>query len=210
MGCVIISDVVVVDYGSGNLRSIFNAFRRIGVDVTVSSDVGVLADADALVIPGVGSFGVAMSNLAPFVDVIGDHVGSGRPLLGICLGLQLLFESSEESVGVDGLGFFEGSCRRFVLDDSFKIPHMGWNRIRVNDTVLNDVSILEGVDGRFMYFVHSYFVDPVCDDIVTAYCDYGGDVPVAVGRDNLFALQFHPEKSGRCGLGILRNFVDLI
>lgn len=210
MGCVIISDIVVVDYGSGNLRSIFNAFRRIGVDVSVSSDESVLADADALVIPGVGSFGVAMDNLSPFVDVIRSHVAGDRPLLGICLGLQLLFESSEESVGVDGLGFFEGSCRRFVLDDSFKVPHMGWNQIRVNDTDLNDVSILEGADGEYMYFVHSYYVDPVCRDFVTAFCDYGGEVPVAVGRDNLFALQFHPEKSGRVGLGILRNFVDLI
>ncbi len=176
----------------------------------LSSDESVLADADALVIPGVGSFGAAMNNLSPFVDVIRSHVDVGKPLLGICLGLQLLFESSEESVGVDGLGFFEGSCRRFVLDDSFKVPHMGWNQIRVNDTLLNDVSILDGADGRYMYFVHSYYVDPVCRDYVTAFCDYGGDVPVAVGRDNLFALQFHPEKSGRVGLGILRNFVDLI
>ncbi len=192
------------------MRSIFNAFKRIGVDVVLSSDESVLADADALVIPGVGSFGAAMNNLSPFVDVIRSHVDVGKPLLGICLGLQLLFESSEESVGVDGLGFFEGSCRRFVLDDSFKVPHMGWNQIRVNDTLLNDVSILDGADGRYMYFVHSYYVDPVCRDYVTAFCDYGGDVPVAVGRDNLFALQFHPEKSGRVGLGILRNFVDLI
>ena len=210
LGCVIISDVVVVDYGSGNLRSIFNAFGHIDVDVTVSSDKNVLADADALVIPGVGSFGVAMNNLSPFVDVIRSHVDDNKPLLGICLGLQLLFESSEESVGVEGLGLFEGTCRRFVLDDSYKIPHMGWNQIRVNDTCLNDVSILEGADGKYMYFVHSYYVDPVCRDYVSAFCDYGGEVPVAVGRDNLFALQFHPEKSGNVGLGILRNFVDLI
>lgn len=202
--------MVVVDYGSGNLRSIFNAFRRIGVDVTVSSDKNVLADADALVIPGVGSFGVAMNNLSPFTDVIKSHVNQNKPLLGICLGLQLLFESSEESVGVDGLGLFEGTCRRFVLDDTYKIPHMGWNQIRVNDTSLNDVSILEGADSKYMYFVHSYYIDPVCRDYVSAFCDYGGEVPVAVGRDNLFALQFHPEKSGKVGLGILKNFVDLI
>lgn len=176
----------------------------------MSSDTAVLADADALVIPGVGAFGVAMSNLSGFVDVIAGHVDCGKPLLGICLGLQLLFESSEETPSVNGLGFFEGSCKRFDLDSSFKIPHMGWNQIRVNDTSLNNVSILEGADNKYMYFVHSYYVDPVCRDFVTAYCDYGMDVPVAVGRDNLFALQFHPEKSGKVGLGILSNFVDLI
>ena len=209
-GCVIISDIVVVDYGSGNLRSIHNAFSRIGKDVVVSSDKAVLADADAMVIPGVGAFGVAMNNLSGFVDVIRAHVDSGKPLLGICLGLQLLFDSSEETPGVNGLGFFEGSCRHFDLDSSFKIPHMGWNQIRVNDTDLNNVSILEGADNQYMYFVHSYFVDPVCRDYVTAYCDYGMDVPVAVGKGNLFALQFHPEKSGKVGLDILRNFVDLI
>ncbi|WP_461436380.1 imidazole glycerol phosphate synthase subunit HisH [Methanosphaera sp.] len=202
--------MVIVDYGSGNLRSIYNAFKRIGEDVVVSSDTAVLADADALVIPGVGAFGVAMSNLSGFVDVIAGHVDCGKPLLGICLGLQLLFESSEETPGVNGLGFFEGSCKRFDLDSSFKIPHMGWNQIRVNDTSRNNVSILEGADNKYMYFVHSYYVDPVCRDFVTAYCDYGMDVPVAVGRDNLFALQFHPEKSGKVGLGILSNFVDLI
>lgn len=207
---VIISDIVIVDYGSGNLRSIRNAFNRIGEDVVVSSDVNVLSDADALVIPGVGAFGVAMSNISPFHDVIADHVLSDKPLLGICLGLQLLFESSDETPGVDGFGFFEGSVKRFDLDGSFKIPHMGWNRIRVNDSALNNAAILDGADGEYMYFVHSYYVDPVCGDYVTAFCDYGGDVPVAVGRDNLFALQFHPEKSGMVGLGILRNFVDLI
>ncbi len=176
----------------------------------VSSDKDVLSDADAIIIPGVGAFGTAMNNLSPFVDVIKSHVENDKPLLGICLGLQLLFESSEETEGIGGLGFFEGSCKRFDLDSSFKIPHMGWNQIKVNDTSLNNVSILEGVDNKYMYFVHSYYVNPACEDIVTAYCDYGMDVPVAVGKDNLFALQFHPEKSGNDGLKILKNFVDLI
>ena len=169
-----------------------------------------MSDADALIIPGVGAFGVAMNNLSKFSDIVLDHVASDKPLLGICLGLQLLFESSEETPDVSGLGLFEGVVRRFDLDSSFKIPHMGWNQISVNDTSLNNVSILDGADNEYMYFVHSYYVDPVCMDYVTAFTDYGGDVPVAVGRDNLFALQFHPEKSGRVGLNILRNFVDLI
>ncbi len=207
---IIISDIVIVDYGSGNLRSIHNAFKRIGEDVVVSSDVNVLSDADAMVIPGVGAFGVAMGNLSVFHDVVVEHVLSDKPFLGICLGLQLLFESSEETPGVDGFGFFEGNVKRFDLGDGFKIPHMGWNQIRVNDTALNNVSILDGADNEYMYFVHSYYVDPACRDYVTAFCDYGGNVPVAVGRDNLFALQFHPEKSGRVGLGILENFVELI
>lgn len=192
------------------MRSIYNAFKRIGEDVVVSRDVKVLEDADALVIPGVGSFGVAMDSLSVFVDVIREHVDCDRPLLGICLGLQLLFDFSEESPDISGLGLFEGGVRRFALDDGFKIPHMGWNQIRVNDTDVNNVSILEGADEEYMYFVHSYYVDPVCGDYVTAYTDYGMDVPVAVGRDSLFALQFHPEKSGSVGLDILRNFVGMI
>ena len=169
-----------------------------------------MKNADSLVIPGVGSFGVAMDNLTPFSNVIKEHVDDDKPLLGICLGLQLLFESSEESPNVKGLGLFEGDSKRFQLNDTYKIPHMGWNRIRINDTNINNVSILDGADNEFMYFVHSYYIDPVCKDYVTAYTDYGMDVPVAVGKKNLFALQFHPEKSGKVGLGILRNFVDLL
>ncbi|MBQ6218350.1 MAG: imidazole glycerol phosphate synthase subunit HisH [Methanosphaera sp.] len=210
LGCVIISGIVIVDYGSGNIRSIFNAFRRIGVDVVVSSDKDVLSDADALVIPGVGAYGVAMDNISGFVDVIRSHVDEGKPLLGICLGLQLLFDSSEETPGVDGLGIFGGTVKRFVLDSSFKIPQMGWNRISVVDSSVNNVSILDGVDGEFMYFVHSYYISPDDVGVVTAFCDYGFDVPVAVGVGNTFALQFHPEKSGRAGLRILRNFVDIL
>lgn len=170
----------------------------------------VLGDADAMIIPGVGSFGSAMESISDFTDVIDEHVSSGKPLLGICLGLHLLFEGSIEAPGVNGLGIFEGNVERFNLDDSFKIPHMGWNRISVAESDVNNTSLLEGVSGEYMYFVHSYHISPTNEDIVTSFTDYGGNVPVSVGVDNVSALQFHPEKSGKAGLRILRNFVDSI
>jgi glutamine amidotransferase len=208
-GRVTIKDIVIVDYGSGNLRSIRNAFNRIGTEVKVSSDKKVLDNADALVIPGVGAFGVAMNNISPFSDIIKRHVESNKPLLGICLGLQLLFESSEESKDVKGLELLEGTVKRFNLESQYKIPHMGWNQIKINNTPKNNVSILEGVDNEYMYFVHSYYINPSDEDVVTAYTNYSMDVPVAIGKNNLFALQFHPEKSGKAGLRILNNFVNL-
>lgn len=169
-----------------------------------------MTDADALIIPGVGAFGVAMDNISSFSDIIKNHVESDKPLLGICLGLQLLFESSEETKDCVGLGLLEGNVKRFNLEHKYKIPHMGWNQIKLNDTPINNVSILEGSEDEYMYFVHSYYINPYDENIVTAYTSYGFDVPVAIGKDNLFALQFHPEKSGKAGLNILKNFVNLL
>lgn len=151
-----------------------------------------------------------MDNIAPFSDIITAHVGDNKPMLGICLGLQLLFESSEETNNINGLGLMRGTVKRFNLDNGYKIPHMGWNQIKINDTDSNNVSILEGTDNEYMYFVHSYYINPSVEEYVTAYTDYGMNVPVAIGKDNLFALQFHPEKSGKAGLKILNNFVNLI
>lgn len=151
-----------------------------------------------------------MDNIAPFSDSIRDHVNSDKPLLGICLGLQLLFESSEETNDIEGLGLLKGTVNKFNLDKGYKIPHMGWNQIHVKDTDTNNASILEGADNEYMYFVHSYYINPNNKEVVTAYTNYGMDVPVAVGKNNLFALQFHPEKSGKVGLNILRNFVNII
>lgn len=206
----ILSDITILDYGSGNILSIYNGFKKIGVDVNVSDDKKVIDDSDAIILPGVGAYGAVMNNLDNYRELIYEHVENDRPLLGICLGLQVLFTSSEESPDVNGLNIFKGSVKRFELPDEFKIPHMGWNQIRVNDTPTNDTTLLDNVDGEYMYFVHSYYIQPEDKNLITSTCDYGMDVPVSIGRDNIHALQFHPEKSGKAGLEILKNFVDII
>ncbi|MBO7719833.1 MAG: imidazole glycerol phosphate synthase subunit HisH [Methanosphaera sp.] len=202
--------MTILDYGSGNILSIYNGFKKIGVDVNVSDDKKVIDDSDAIILPGVGAYGAVMNNLDNYRELIYEHVENDRPLLGICLGLQVLFTSSEESPDVNGLNIFKGSVKRFELPDEFKIPHMGWNQIRVNDTPTNDTTLLDNVDGEYMYFVHSYYIQPEDKNLITSTCDYGMDVPVSIGRDNIHALQFHPEKSGKAGLEILKNFVDII
>lgn len=202
--------IVIIDYGSGNLRSIDNAFKKIGADVIVSSDIDVIGSADALILPGVGAFGSAMGNIKEYKEAIYAHIEAGRPLLGICLGLQMLFEESEENLGIKGLGVFKGCVRRFNLPDKYKIPQMGWNQIQINDTDENNIELLKNSDDKYMYFVHSYYIDPEDKNIITAYTDYGMKVPVAVGVGNVQALQFHPEKSAEDGLEILRRWINTI
>ncbi len=204
------SDITILDYGSGNILSIYNGFKKIGVDVNVSDDEDVISKSDAIILPGVGAYGAVMNNLDNYRKLIYEHVDNDKPLLGICLGLQVLFTSSEESPDVEGLNMFEGSVKRFDLPDEYKIPHMGWNQINVNDTPTNDTTLLDNVDGEYMYFVHSYYIEPDDENLITSTCDYGMNVPVSIGRDNVHALQFHPEKSGKAGLEILKNFVDII
>ncbi|MCI5866826.1 MAG: imidazole glycerol phosphate synthase subunit HisH [Methanosphaera sp.] len=199
-----------MDYGSGNIRSIHNGFKKIGADTVVSSDKKTIADADAIILPGVGAFGAVMNNLIEYKDIVLDHIADDKPLLGICLGLHMLFSESEETENIEGLNIFKGSVKRFDLPADYKIPHMGWNQIRVNDTESNNCELLRGCDDKYMYFVHSYYIDPEDKDLITAYTNYGHDVPVAIGRGNVHALQFHPEKSGANGLEILRRFVNLI
>lgn len=206
----ILSDITILDYGSGNILSIYNGFKKIGVDVNVSDDEDVISKSDAIILPGVGAYGAVMNNLDNYRKLIYEHVDNDKPLLGICLGLQVLFTSSEESPDVEGLNMFEGSVKRFDLPDEYKIPHMGWNQIKVNDTPTNDTTLLDNVDGEYMYFVHSYYIEPNDENLITSTCDYGMNVPVSIGRDNVHALQFHPEKSGKAGLEILKNFVDII
>lgn len=206
----ILSDITILDYGSGNILSIYNGFKKIGVDVNVSDDEDVISKSDAIILPGVGAYGAVMNNLDNYRKLIYEHVDNDKPLLGICLGLQVLFTSSEESPDVEGLNMFEGSVKRFDLPDEYKIPHMGWNQINVNDTPTNDTTLLDNVDGEYMYFVHSYYIEPDDENLITSTCDYGMNVPVSIGRDNVHALQFHPEKSGKAGLEILKNFVDII
>ena len=195
--------ITIIDYKSGNLKSISNGFKKIGVDYQITDDREVIANSDYLVLPGVGAFGSAMDNLKPFEDVIHEHVADDKPFLGICLGQQVLMSQSEESPGVKGLDLFKGNVE--LLPEGVKIPHMGWNQL----DVVNNSPILEGIDKEYFYFVHSYHVIPDDAEIIAGTCDYGMDVVASLSQNNLFSTQFHPEKSGKAGLKILKNFVNL-
>ncbi len=195
--------ITIIDYKSGNLKSISNGFKKIGAEYRITDDKEVIADADYLVLPGVGAFGSAMENLKPFEDVIHEHVSDDKPFLGICLGQQVLLSESEESPGVKGLDLFKGHVE--LLPEGVKIPHMGWNKLKVT----NNSPILEGIDREFFYFVHSYHVIADDESIVAGVCEYGGDVVASLAQNNLFSTQFHPEKSGKYGLKILKNFTNV-
>ena len=195
--------ITIIDYKSGNLKSISNGFKKIGAEYQITDDKQIIADSDYLVLPGVGAFGSAMDNLKNFKDVIYEHVGDDKPFLGICLGQQVLMSSSEESPGVKGLDLFKGNVEK--LPEGVKIPHMGWNRLEVT----NDSKILEGIDNEYFYFVHSYHVIPDDDEIIAGVCEYGDSVVASLNQNNLFSTQFHPENSGKAGLKILKNFTNL-
>jgi len=195
--------IVCIDYGAGNLRSIVNGFRKIGAKVELTEDPGRLKTADAIVLPGVGSFGDAMERLKTLKPAILEAVEAGTPFIGMCLGEQVIFESSDESPGAEGLGLFPGTCRRFKAG-GLKVPHMGWNTI----TLAKDCPMFEGIDDEtYFYFVHSYYVVPKDWELVASETEYGVMFPSAVWDRNVFATQFHPEKSGPQGLRILENFV---
>ncbi len=198
--------IAIVDYGMGNLRSVQKAFEQVGAEALVTDDLQTIARAPAVVLPGVGAFGDAMTNLrAKGLDVtVRQAIEEGRPFLGICLGLQLLFQESEEMGRHQGLGVFEGRVLRFNV--GLKVPHIGWNQIHLRKVC----PLLAGIaDSAFAYFVHSYYVQPNDPDIVLASTDYEIDYASIVGQDNVFGIQFHPEKSQDVGLRILRNFVDM-
>ncbi|WP_232686664.1 imidazole glycerol phosphate synthase subunit HisH [Halobacterium zhouii] len=204
------ASVVVVDYGLGNLRSVTRGLERAGASVSVSDDPGALDDADGIVLPGVGAFGDGMENAGPFRNALTDAANEGRPLFGICLGMQMLLTSSEEADregqgDVEGLGLIPGRNVRFRGD--VKVPHMGWNDL----DVVRDHPLVEGVNGEYAYFVHSYYAEPDDSGHVVTETDYGVTFPSIVANDagNVFGTQFHPEKSGETGLEILRNFVDI-
>ncbi len=202
--------IAILDYGMGNLRSVSKAFQSQGFQAIVTRDPKEILTADGLVLPGVGAFGDCVSNLNDYglISPIKDYIASGKPFLGICLGLQVLFEESEESPGAKGLGIFKGSVVRFpdFKDEGLKVPHMGWNEIKIlKDTpVLNDIP-----QDSWFYFVHSYYPVPEDDSISAVKTTYGFEFTAAVSVENVFASQFHPEKSGTFGLKMVQNFAAL-
>lgn len=199
--------IAVIDYGAGNLHSVKNALDFIGAQSVVTSDPHEIAKADKVILPGVGAFGDAMKSLeASGLDkAVIETAKSGKPLLGICLGLQLMFEGSEETPGAKGLGIFKGKIVK-IPDHGLKIPHMGWNNLTFTkeSRILNDIG-----ESPFVYFVHSYYLSAEDESIVSAYTEYGERLDIAVERGNVFATQFHPEKSGGVGMKILKNFAAL-
>ena len=200
--------ITIVDYQMGNLRSVQKGIQRVGGEAHISSDPDEIAAADKLILPGVGAFGDAMSEIRrrDLAGPIRDFIESGRPFLGICLGLQLLFEKGFEHGEHDGLGILAGDVVRFERPATMKVPHMGWNTV----TRTNDSPLLEEIaDGTHFYFVHSYYVRPTDPSVVALECDYGGKFCAMVGKDNLFATQFHPEKSQSDGLKLLAAFSAL-
>ncbi|GAB4323436.1 MAG: imidazole glycerol phosphate synthase subunit HisH [Candidatus Sumerlaeia bacterium] len=198
--------IVIVDYGMGNLRSVSKAFEAVGVPVRVTRDKAEVQAADRLIVPGQGAFGDAVKELhaCGLWDSVLEHLASGKPFFGICLGLQLLMEGSEEAPGVEGFGHFRGRCR--LLRVSGKVPHMGWNQLRYRRP---DCPLFAGLDDPpFFYFAHSYYADPQEPDCIAATTDYEVEFPVVLWRGNVVAVQFHPEKSQQAGLRVIRNFLE--
>lgn len=201
--------VTIVDYQMGNLHSVSKACEFLGNEVKVSSAAEDIRMADKLILPGVGSFGLAMEELiSRGLDcAIRDFIATGKPFLGICLGMQLLMEGSAESPGISGLGLIKGGVSKFKSSPDCKVPHMGWNqleKIQPSCKMLVDVQ-----DGAFVYFVHSYFVVPIDASVTAATSQHGGAFTAVLMKDNIFATQFHPEKSQQVGLRILKNFLEI-
>ena len=197
--------ITIIDYGAGNIRSIEKALQFIGEDVLLTGDPDQIRKAEKLILPGVGSFGEAMENLnrCGLVEPIREAAAEGIPLMGICLGLQLLFERSEESPGVPGLGILCGEVLRIPDTPGLKIPHMGWNSLHLQ----YDGRLFRGVsEDAYVYFVHSYYLKAEEEEIVKAVTEYGVQIHAAVEKGNIFATQFHPEKSSDVGLHMLHNF----
>ncbi len=205
--------IAIVDYDMGNLRSVEKAFERVGADAVVTRDLRVIDGASHVVLPGVGAFKACMDNLERYglVDTIIRNIESGKPFLGICLGLQLLFEESTEDGIHKGLGLIKGRVVRFPSnlkegEEELKVPHMGWNDIKRK----KDSPLLRGVpDGSFFYFVHSYYAAPEDSSVILTTTEYGMEFTSSIAKDNILACQFHPEKSQTIGLQVLGNFKDM-
>ena len=198
----------IIDYDAGNLKSVEKALHALGEETVITRDREEILAADRVILPGVGAFGDAMEKLHQYglVEIIRQVVQKGTPFLGICLGLQLLFEESEESQGVPGLGILKGKIRRIPNTPGLKIPHMGWNSL----TLRPETRLFSGLgEEPYVYFVHSYYLEAADPEIVAASADYGVVIHAAVETGNVFACQFHPEKSSDTGLQILKNFISL-
>ena len=198
--------IAIIDYDAGNIKSVEKALLSMGETPVLTRDPEVILQSDHIILPGVGSFGDAMENLNKFglIDVIHEAINRQIPFLGICLGLQLLFESSEETPGVAGLGILKGKIVRIPEGPGLKIPHMGWNSLNVRD----GASLFKGLEKEpYVYFVHSYYLQAKDPKIVAATAEYGVIIHASVEKENVFACQFHPEKSSKTGLAILKNFL---
>lgn len=203
--------IAIIDYQMGNLRSVQKGFERVGAHAIVTNDAAQIHDADQVVLPGVGAFGDAIAELRrrELIQPIIESIESGKPFLGICLGLQMLFDVSYECGTHQGLGVIPGEVVRFDVPSEFKVPHMGWNQAIIDES--RECPLLSGIhNGDFLYFVHSYHVVPKDRSCVVIEADYHKAFTAMVWRDNIFATQFHPEKSQANGLRILQNFADLV
>lgn len=200
--------IAIIDYDAGNLKSVEKALKYLGEETVVTRDRDIIMSADKVILPGVGSFGDAMDKLHKYnlINTINDVCDKKTPFLGICLGLQLLFKDSDESAGVPGLGILDGKIVRIPDCEGLKIPHIGWNSLELK----NNGRLFEGIkDNSHVYFVHSYYLQAKDEKIVKATTDYSTNIHASVEQDNIFACQFHPEKSGDVGLKILKNFASL-
>ena len=200
--------IAIIDYDAGNIRSVEKAMAKLGQEVWITRDRERIMNADKVILPGVGSFGDAMAHLREYnlVEVIKDVIAEKKPFLGICLGLQLLYESSEETPGVEGLGILKGKILRIPEQKDLKIPHMGWNSLHLQ----NDGRLFREIEQNpYVYFVHSYYLKAGEEETVKATTEYSVNIHASVEKDHVFACQFHPEKSGDLGLQILKNFAEL-
>ncbi|MDP1512132.1 imidazole glycerol phosphate synthase subunit HisH [Paenibacillus ottowii] len=200
--------IAIVDYGRGNLHSVSKAVGRLGYEAVVTGDAQVIRASSGVILPGVGAFGDAMEHLrsSGLDRVIQEVAGAGQPLLGVCLGMQLLFTRGEEYGSHEGLDILPGEVVRFAPDLGVKVPHMGWNRLRITQP---EHPLLQGLEEGHVYFVHSYYAKPEIESDLLAVTDYGGPVTAIVGRGQVYGMQFHPEKSGEMGMRLLRRFLEL-
>ena len=197
--------IAIIDYGAGNLHSVKNALDFLGAESVITGDKDIILSADKVILPGVGAFGDAMKKLEEkgLLEVVREVKESKKPLLGICLGLHLMFEESEETPGVKGIGLFKGQVKK-IPDCGLKIPHIGWNNIKTKPSSW----LFDGVgEEPYVYFVHSYYAVPEDESIISAYTEYGERLSIAIEKDNVAAVQFHPEKSSDMGMKILKNFI---